>query len=431
MQIHNVINRASLKNFHPQHLALGIIAFLPVIFTLITWDNDGYEEASAFAMRYLSIPVIVGEVLVILLAMHRGFEIRYVFRGMQSVAKYLLAAWALLAIAALASAGDQLPLSAFTTIRYMLHGFFFASLMALLNQSPRSDSERWLTIFVFGGFAYVGTLALFALMIPDKDTFPWVIRMPSGTNIRQIGYYAALMGVAPMAMLLFGKRWILPCAFAFAMVVMFVSWTGSRGALFGLTIGTVVAIMAVRQKPNLRRSVLTFACFLAGMGASIPLPTPTPEFGLIRMVKSAGAPDISSGRTVVWESTLREIIESPVIGHGSGTFNQNMKSKYGFDFNHPHQLMLQYAYDWGVIGAVVVLILLAMLSYAIWRRANVRNDAAGFASIASCLVVLSIASIDGALFYPLSIVIALGMIAIGLVFPTDANDAAAGVTRRV
>lgn len=426
MQVQRTANKAVSQQFQFHQIAAVIVSFLPLIFTLATWDNVGRQAGIQFAIRHLSIPVIIGEIIIIMLAVYKGFEIRLLFADVSKVTKALLVAWAFFAILSLSRSETQLQLSIFTTVRYMIHALFFVALISIYQQSQKFDSNKCLALFALGGITYVGALTLFAIMVPDKETFPWVLRMPTGTNIRQIGYYVAITGVAPLALLLFAKHRIFFAAISFMATVMFVSWTGSRGALLGLMIGSIAALLLARHKPSIKRVCLAFAFFVTGIGSSILLPTPGPEFGLIRMMESGKAEDKTSGRMQIWSDSIQEIIDRPLVGHGSGTFNRNMKAKYDIDFNHPHQFVLQYAYDWGVIGASAALLLLAKLLWSIWRIARARNDASGFAAMGSFLVIVSVALIDGALFYPLSIVAALAMIALGIGMPNDEKETLAG-----
>nr|WP_246156555.1 O-antigen ligase family protein [Sphingorhabdus profundilacus] len=329
----------------------------------------------------------------------------------------LVTIWAIFAFISVVLAREQILASAFATLQYALHGIFLAAVVHLARSSSAAvDRRAWsISVLVIGGLVYAGLIILFALLIPDKATFPWSLRLPSGTNIRQLGYFVAIASVAPLSLILLGRTKTALFCLTFAALVTFIAWSGSRGALIGLLLGTVVGAAVMGNALSKLRVGLAVLSFFAGVAASIIVPNPAPEFGLIRMVSSLEQDDIGSGRSIVWKSTVTEISKSLWIGHGSGTFNKNMHEIYGFDFNHPHQFILQYFYDWGIFGGTAAGFLLLILFLACVKVGRQHNDAAAYASISTLCTIASVSMIDGALFYPLSIFLTGLAIACGFV----------------
>ena len=125
------------------------------------------------------------------------------------------------------------------------------------------------------------------------------------------------------------------------------------------------------------------------------------------MVEATRTPDATSGRIYVWKKTVEELAAQPFVGHGAGTFREEMGAKYGLNFNHPHQLVLQYIYDWGLIGGIAALLLIALLvRKSLSARREVEPQFA-FLGLAGLSTIGTICMIDGALFSPLSIALAL------------------------
>lgn len=395
------------------------MAALPAIFVLATWDNDGLQSPRAFSVRYLSLPVTICQLFVILLAVRSKFEVAVALKELGRLPRLLIAIWAIFAFIPVVLASEKILASAFATLQYALHGIFFAAVVHLAQSSnAKADGREWsISVLVLGGLAYAGLITLFVLLIPDKATFPWTLRLPSGTNIRQLGYFVAIASVAPLSFILLGRTKTAVFCFTFAALVTFIAWSGSRGALIGLLFGTVVGAAVLAHALSKLRVGLAFLSFVAGLSASIMLPAPAPEFGLIRMVSSIEQKDIGTGRSMVWTSTVTEISKAPWIGHGSGTFNKNMRETYGFDFNHPHQFILQYFYDWGIIGGTAAGILLLILFLTCVRVGRQQNDAAAYASISALCTIAAVGMIDGALFYPLSIFLTILAVACGFVNP--------------
>lgn len=394
-------------------IAIMVLAALPSIFVLLTWDRDGVLSPGAYALRYFSIPITLGQIFVVILAIRKNFSIIKTLSELQSVPKILLSIWLVFALATALFVADNKFLSAFATLQYSLHGVFLAALIYLAKRSNLDRQDALLEIFSLGAVAYILLLALFIFFIPDKESFPWVLRLPTGTNVRQIGYFSAILAIAPISLLLFGKTKTSLWCLIVAMIVMFISWTGSRGALAGLFIAPLIASLTLWRALPLRRTALLLISFVVGMAASLPLPAPAPDFGLVRMASSLSQEDLGSGRNYVWKTTITEIAKSPWIGHGSGTFRPSMKNLYGYGFNHPHQFVLQYVYDWGLLGGGAACILLLTLFLKSLMYARSVNDASAYAAISILCIIATISSIDGALYYPMSIVLASTVVAIG------------------
>lgn len=397
--------------FQCWNIAIWLLAAIPTIFILATWDSDGLQSPAAFSVRHLSLPVTIGELCIILLALREKFSMATAFRGLPTLAKLLVLVWASTAVMSVALSAQHWPLLMFTTMRYALHGLFLAACIYLARNAMDADRDSGIASLSLGAVAYVLVLAVFALAVPNKEEFPWTLRLPTGTNVRQIGYFAAIAAVAPISLLLYGRTKTMLYAAALIILASFIAWTGSRGALAGLLLGVIAAACFIGRLPAIGRTLCAIICISAGLLISLFIPNPSPEFGLWRMTGSLAQEDLSSGRGSVWSSTLTEIFKAPLTGHGAGSFNLNMHKIYGFDFNHPHQFILQYIYDWGVIGGAAAMLLILMLFVFCWQQARRRKDAAGYAAVAALCVLAAVGMIDGALFYPFSIFLALAIVA--------------------
>ncbi|WP_373473250.1 O-antigen ligase family protein [Sphingorhabdus lacus] len=414
--------KVAIKGLDSWLVALCIVAMLPTIFVLSTWDLDGVLSPASYAIRHFSLPIIVGELCVVIFAMRKKFSIYSAFAEMGRVPKTLTILWLIFAFLPVLFVAEDMSLSAFSTLQYALHGVFLASLIYLAQSSAAAKRETALINLTLGAFIYVGFLVAFVLIIPDKASFPWTLRLPSGTNVRQIGYFIAIVAITPISLLLFSRRNIAALCFVVIFLVTFIAWTGSRGALVGLFFGPALAAFMLRRSPTKTRAGLLVMSFAFGLAASLPLPNPAPEFGLVRMASSLSQDELGSGRSFVWKSTITEIKKSPWIGHGSGSFKQNMQSIYDFNFNQPHQFVLQYIYDWGLFGGGAAGLLLLLLFLSSLGRAREVNDAAAYAAITALCTVAVIGMIDGALYYPFSIVIAAAVVAIGNIEESAKNE---------
>lgn len=404
------------ETFEPWVFAACLIVLSPVVHTIMTWDNDGKLTNGAFAIRHYSLPVIILELGVIWIAAKAGFQPTKSFMQLGKPVQCMLATWFMVALISACNRTDQLALSIIITARYAIHVFVLAATVFLIKVSDTFESALWIRALTIGACCHLLALVLFIALVPSPDSFPWVYRLPSATNVRQIGNNLSLLAIAPIAGLLVrdsgNKGWYF---LAVALITAFVAWTGTRGGLLGLALGTCFAIMATPRFTTLRNLGMLIASCTTGLLISMAAFHPAPQFGLFRMVATISTDDASSGRVLMWINTLTEIATSPFFGSGSGRFRENML-KYGFENNHPHNFVLQYIYDWGIIGGAAALIALTWLGLRLFQFKN-QVSTIRFLSLAGFTGTLSIAMIEGTLFHPLPMLIGSALIApaLGLV----------------
>ena len=164
--------------------------------------------------------------------------------------------------------------------------------------------------------------------------------------MHQIGNNLSLLAVAPLAALLAKQNPNRSLHFiAFAVIICFVAWTGTRGGLIGLVVGLSAGLIVARGFTTLRKIGLMILSLISGLLASIPLFAPAPEFGLFRIASSHLRDDAFSGRIEMWINALAEISRKPLPGYGSGMYREHMFQITGFAYNHPHNFFLQFGFD--------------------------------------------------------------------------------------
>lgn len=396
----------------PGVVAVLLIAMAPALHAIATWDLDGQLSSAAYAVRHYSYIVVLIEFLVIWLAVRNDLSFSNAFLELPKFVRTLLTLWLIFSFIALFSTMAGLSNAVYTLARYLTHGFFLASLVHLLNKSNQFDIQISLKVLSAGAVVYVVLLAVFCVMVPNPQDFPWVRRVPSATNIRQIGNNVGLLAIAPVALLLaYKRRSSVGPAIAFIIVLSFATWTGSRATLLGLFFGIACGLVIVRNFTTLKNMVQAAVAAFLSILISVAVPVPDPTFGLFRLVKASGEQDDpSSGRWELWAQTWQQISQSPWIGHGSGRYRDDMNLHYGTTWNHPHNFILQYFYDWGVIGGGIAVTLLAIFGVAILRRTKA-DPLSRFLAITAFCTICATAMIDSPLFHPLPIMIALALIA--------------------
>jgi O-antigen ligase len=386
---------------------IWLIAFLPFIQALMSWDFDGKLNGVQYAIRHLSIPAIMVEIIIVIIAHKNKLVIYDILKNLPFLIKLMVFMWILFATVASILPMKNNIISLISMSRYILHGFFFAALFHLFLNEKNLNKSNLLKAISIGMFSYISLLLIFCLTVPDPEKFDWVMRMPSATNIRQIANLIAIPAAAPIALLLFGKKShkIQSTVIIFC-IIMFIAWSGSRTALFAIVLSIFAALIFVRTIPKIMSLTLLITSIVMGLVTSLFLPIPSPAFGLLRIFdRMQDTGDLSSGRVQFWLDTITEIAKRP-WGYGSGRFRNNMNELYGTDLNHPHNLVLQFTYDWGVFGAAAILTLLACLLLTIWKKAP-SDPLTGFAAASGLLTLCAISMVDGAFFYPLTIIAAI------------------------
>jgi O-antigen ligase len=392
-------------------VAVVLIALMPLSHTLITWDWDGQISAVNYALRHYGLLIVWLELVILLIAARVGWKPLQQFFGLPTAVKWLCAGAILSVIFTSVWASNSPTLSLLFAFRYLVHGLLIGSLIFLIRKDQNFRLSNW-AFWLSCGFAlYLVALTAFCMLVPNPQSFPWVRGIPSATNIRQIGNVVGIMALVPATLLLFGSS-MRKDAFAASLLMVlltFATWSGSRGALLGFGVAMAVAGWISRDRLAISKIILLVFSFTAALAISMFIPSPAPEFGIFRMAESLNSDDLSSGRWQIWQFAVEAIKTAPFFGHGAGNYRVNMELLTGLPFNHPHNFVLQLVYDWGIVGGGLALTLIAGLGFMLLRSDEGTVDER-FLSLSGFVGTIAMASIDGALFYPLPIIIAVALI---------------------
>lgn len=206
-------------------------------------------------------------------------------------------------------------------------------------------------------------------------------------------------------------------------------WAGGRAPLIGFS--TAGALWSLLRFPIARRKIAAtwITVGLLGLLLSLPLPRVERNMGIWRAVDSTVGSDslqeLSSQRTDVWASTWRHIQTAPWLGHGADAYRFIRPKQWG---EQPHNLVLQFASDYGLVGTGL---LLAMIGVALVRgfRSNQLVDK-GAACTAGGL--LACAMLDGVAYHAVTLPALAAMLGLAArdawsspPSPTEATESAA------
>ena len=389
------------------------ISMTPLVQGLLTTTLDGYVTYPQSVIRVLSVVTILTDLFIVIVGIKLGF-LQYVWSGVSVSIKIAFAVLFASAMFSVFTDNSLVGFSLFITLRFFLQLTALFSLIHILSSSPKFDTDRYFTVIMTGVFLYVAYIILIIAMIPDYAAFYWLGGLPSATNVRHIGNYVAILSIAAIGLFLFAKnpnQWrILAVIFV---VTTFLAWTGSRAAFVGLIVALPTAIYVVRHHVSATRIGILAATLSFAVLATIPLPVPNPSYGVIRMIVASDVrqnSDISSARTIVWKRTIAEIAQAPLFGHGAGRFLGNMDAKYRYDLDNPHNFVLQFGYDWGIVGLAIALLLLVVGSVKLFKLPII-SPLATFCAVSGLMLMLSIGMLEGMFYHPLKMLLASALIA--------------------
>lgn len=144
--------------------------------------------------------------------------------------------------------------------------------------------------------------------------------------------------------------------------------TASRAAFWSGVIAFAVLLWMATER-RVRWGIVALA---VATGTAILLRAPT-ELGRLRISSLVGTVDPVS-RWDIWRTAWRAFVSHPWLGLGAGAsqfadyFHAHAPSNRGAIVTHAHNLWLQFAASYGILGAVAVTVATGLLIALAWRR---------------------------------------------------------------
>ena len=240
-------------------------------------------------------------------------------------------------------------------------------------------------------------------------TPPWISGTDSQTTFASYGSYLeeSIVQATCAGLLWFQRDWIFGPKgrwFAIAMAISCATLTvaflpGRSGHMVLLALSALIVLQAL---PKRMRWLALFAPFLVGVLLWFGAPNFKQRLlsvytEVVSFNQQANAATSSGLRLQYWKSSLQSYAESPILGHGAGSWNSeflNQLAKHPnptVEPNHgsrdPHQLFLLWAVEGGAIG---LLCLIFTLIYAVKNSGYLpRQDAWSLYALLLSLLVSS------------------------------------------
>ena len=351
-------------------ISFALVAATPPIFAACTW-NDGSAPGIGIDLRLIGLPVLAVEIAFILLAFFDGWRVFHQARALSTITKLLLGCLICTALAsAILAAPDPEGALLWTYISLVHLAFGFSVAWRIENADGLASKLIWPWV-VAGCGAYAAIAAVYAAR-PHPARFDWEYFGLGVSNMRQIGFYCvvgamAAIGCSAQAR---GAKAFGFTAASTAMLAL-ACWTGSRGALLACLIGVGTLWMLAGRFRTPRAVALSIFPLMAGATLSLLLPVPASIFGVPRMLASISnlhTNDLTSGRFRMWVGAWHAFERRPFLGYGEGQFGRIVPQVQGI-YLHPHNLILQLLFQWGVIGTATT----AMIGVLVVRNLRTKD----------------------------------------------------------
>lgn len=232
----------------------------------------------------------------------------------------------------------------------------------------------------------------------------WLNRPPLNSNIRHTGYQLEAAIGFFLAFLIKKDKDASVNFMIITLLITFLLWTGGRGGIISVYTSFIFMSFAIiLHKINLRYFVYTIllsTVIAIGLSQLLAIYDWNGIFNTIhKSVNTQSLNQLSSDRLSIWNNVFALLNENWLFGLGSqGYYFTENRS---FNIVQPHNLILQFLTEWGIVGT---LIFLTLLVKALWNGIkihllNTNGDHRYSLAAGAVLSILLIHSLVGGVFF--------------------------------
>jgi O-antigen ligase len=405
----SLMNRTGI---HPFILWFGALASLPLLTALLTMQSDGTFAMWQMVTRQFWLLAQIFEIVTILFALSLGCSMASQMKSLTKPVKALLLIW-IINVALATVFANELSAALLSGVKWIIHCLFAISIWYLSKDWPAAWTTTFANLFSAGTSAFAVVVVSFVLTVGIGSDYDWISSLPGFPHIRHPGYIL-MPAIALSTWMIFKSDGTSKYLHALLLAINFgfAIWIGSRGPLMAyalLLIPALVIFVRVFRSNRIASSTSFAVALCAGalLSQSVPAPDNDAFNALSRFMGSQNESikSFSTGRTEFWNQTLTAIRQQPLIGHGGNQFREHIPIAQN-TFNHPHNSVLQFAYEWGPMGALSLIALLAILAFKSVNATIERpEENLGMFFAASAMALFSL--IDGVFYYNLPIMVFL------------------------
>lgn len=375
--------------------------------------------------RLMEMPFVAAELGVIAIALRRGMKDRAFW---DSLPRDLKVAAVLLLVGLTVSSlfvSRNVPASAAYSLFTLIHIRFAFAVYYLARAEGVRGLDRVMQLLCWGVLMLAAYTAVkFAFPPPEASVFggkiEWGSALPGFINVRHFGSWTGAIAAGLMVALLYpGKARPAPWVHgAFLLATTLTAWSGTRAAVLAMAVVAVIFLASQRRLPRLPAIGLVAALGALALAVSLALPQPSWEFSLF--AREWGSADgVSSGRLTIWLAAIEAWLRAPVFGLGSASMFWEVKV---LDWSHtqPHNVVIQYLLNWGIVGAAGGLWILGRTIAAVHPHASGEAALRPLSGVLYSLLFMSL--LEGMLHYPRFIIAIAAGFAIVLAHKHSALD---------
>lgn len=375
---------------------LAVISLGPFMFALATWPLE--FKGSAIHVWTLALPLLVIEMVVVSVALVQKDRHFPILAARHKRWRFALYALILVALASALRAIHHPSDALIRTELYFLHLAFGLSVYSLLAGTGEAVLERLAWWLVAGLVAYTFLIAAYVASNEGVPTFNWRWFGLAVHNIRQVGFFFAPAIVITLALSLRGGKRTRIAAIGMTILFFTVTfWSGTRGIIFAVGSALLAAPIVMPLGTCLRLWITAATSALTGLPLSLLHGVDHPSFGFIKRVGLIPSDHLSSGRAELWRESIQLIKQRPWLGYGESEFRYIADAAHG-NLGHPHNAPLQFAVQWGVPAAILLVGMIAVLT---WKATLATRQHRALSPFWLALVaLLAYSLIDGAFYHP-------------------------------
>lgn len=292
-----------------------------------------------------------------------------------------------------------------------LHLYFAAVVLGLglyISQPPnaRRAVGAFFAVVAIAHAYFLVQIFFWLLSVQEETTIP-LHRMPHYANIRHFAYHGFIAAASATALFIMARRFevtslVLTSAALFGIVLL-----GARGALIAWLV--CVSVLACFHKERARLVIFSLVAAAISVGLAYYLTS----FGMVRaptlLARVGGGTETAfhvADRLAIWADAIRAILDRPWFGYGPEGYI--MSRCCNPHVAQPHNFVLQFLLEWGVIGTGLML-LAAWSMIRFFGRGRVivgalASDTGILGLVAVLLSFLAYATIDGLLYHAIPVV---------------------------
>ncbi len=281
--------------------------------------------------------------------------------------KLILILWCFSSLLSMFFSYSNIPTAASRQTEWFIHLFFGWTIYSLLIQK---NNLRFFiqSLPVIASLLVIIGFFIFWFYNPAAPNHDWA-SPPFFINIRHLSHLAvaALLLIPFIHKKIFFYTVPLTCLL-WALII----WSGGRSGILAAAIAITTVTFLTR---NWQQFLYQLIAFFVGSYLSTLNPIIYSDiFKIINQQATTLSLDLDrilSGRITIWSYSLEHLLNNPIFGAGIERFKIISHQNGHPGFYHPHNFIIQFLLEWGVIGGSAFLFIILKSHLVMWKHRNI------------------------------------------------------------